>query len=113
MPSTYHERRLPHWQPEGVDVFVTWRLAGSLPSDRPILTGPTAGKAFVAMDRELAKAATGPKWLIDGRIAQVVVDALLYAERTLHMYDLHSWLIIPNNVHILIHPHGELTRIMK
>ena len=27
---TYYERNLPHWQPEGAALFVTWRLHGSL-----------------------------------------------------------------------------------
>jgi len=41
MSSNYYERRLPHWQPKGVDLFITWRLHGSLPPDRPILVGPS------------------------------------------------------------------------
>jgi putative transposase len=113
MSSTYHERRLPHWQPEGADLFVTWRLHGCLPADRPILIGSTAGKVFVAMDRELAKASIGPKWLADRRVAQVVADTLLYGEQQLHLYDLHAWVIMPDHVHILIQPHADLSQIMK
>jgi REP element-mobilizing transposase RayT len=29
---TYYERNLPHWQPEGKPLFITWRLWGSLPA---------------------------------------------------------------------------------
>jgi hypothetical protein len=28
----YYERQLPHWQPEEAWLFVSWRLAGSLPA---------------------------------------------------------------------------------
>src|ERR1022692_4643065 len=28
---SYYERNLPHWQPEGAALFLTWRLHGSLP----------------------------------------------------------------------------------
>jgi hypothetical protein len=28
----YDERNLPHWLPEGKNLFVTWRLYGSLPA---------------------------------------------------------------------------------
>lgn len=28
----YYERNLPHWQPDGSALFMTWRLHGSLPS---------------------------------------------------------------------------------
>jgi hypothetical protein len=28
----YYERNLPHWLPPGSDIFLTFRLAGSLPA---------------------------------------------------------------------------------
>jgi hypothetical protein len=28
----YYERNPPHWLPEGKNLFVTWRLYGSLPA---------------------------------------------------------------------------------
>lgn len=111
--SEYYQRRLPHWQPEGADVFVTWRLHGTLPHEHGLFIGPSAGHVFVAMDRELGRAATGPRWLEGERIAQCVVDALKYGERELKLYDLHTWVVMANHVHVLIHPHAELARITK
>lgn len=32
----YYRRNLPHWQPEGADYFITFRLAGSLPKQAVI-----------------------------------------------------------------------------
>jgi hypothetical protein len=60
---SYHERRLPHWHPEGIPLFVTWRLHGSLPRNRFPPPGTSAGKAFVWMDRYLDQASFGPTWL--------------------------------------------------
>jgi hypothetical protein len=74
---TYHERRLPHWDVVGQPLFVTFRLHGSLPAGR--LFAPdtvTNGKAFVAMDRLLDCAATGPRHLSNPAIAAVVVSCL-------------------------------------
>jgi hypothetical protein len=36
---TYYERALPHWQPEGAALFLTWRLHGSLPKEYFEATG--------------------------------------------------------------------------
>jgi putative transposase len=108
---SYHKRRLPHWQPEGAALFITWRLYGSLPHVPGILIGPAAGKAFVAIDRELAQAATGPHWLGEARIAQCVIEALKYGETNLCLYDLGAWVIMINHVHLLIQPKTGLSRI--
>jgi putative transposase len=110
---TYYERHLPHWQPEDAALFITWRLHGSLPRTVHILKNQSAGKAFVAMDRELDKAATGPRWLQDERVAQCVADALQYGEKQLGLYALQAWVLMVNHVHILIDPKAKLQRITK
>ncbi|SPE31544.1 conserved hypothetical protein [Candidatus Sulfopaludibacter sp. SbA3] len=94
---SYTYRHLPHWIPEEVDVFVTWRLAGSLP----------------CKDEELDRDVTGPRWLQGARIAQMIADALLFGEKTRHLYDLHAWVIMPNHVHIILRPRGELASILR
>jgi putative transposase len=109
----YTERHLPHWQPEGVAVFVTWRLYGSLPRSVAVLRDQAAGKQFVAFDRELDRATTGPLWLADERVAQCVLDALRFGENELHLYRLRAWVLMSNHVHILIYPDADLSRITK
>jgi hypothetical protein len=59
------------------------------------------------MDRELDKAATGPRWLLDERCAAG------YGEQPLGLYDLRAWVLMVNHVHILIDPRAELSRITK
>jgi putative transposase len=110
---TYDERHLPHWQPEDAALFVTWRLYGSFPRIVHVLKPQTAGKAFVAMDRELDKAATGPRWLPDERVAQCVADALQYGEKELGLYELEAWVLMVNHVHILIDPRAKLQKITR
>ena len=70
MPAHYHERHIPHGQPEGVALFVTWRLYGSLPREItfPTSTDASAGRRFAAVDKILARTAyaipgrTGAFW---------------------------------------------------
>jgi REP element-mobilizing transposase RayT len=110
---SYSERHLPHWQPEGAVIFITWRLHGSLPKSADIPKNLPAGKAFVAIDRELDSAAIGPRWLQDERVAMIVVAALRYGALQLGLYDLRAWVLMTNHVHILIDPHAPLSRITK
>jgi putative transposase len=110
---TYYERHLPHWQPEDAALFITWRLHGSFPRTVEISQNQSAGAAFAAMDRELDRAATGPRWLLDERVARCVADALRYGARTLGLYELIAWVLMVNHVHILIYPEARLSRITK
>ena len=85
----YYERHLPHWQPEGAALFVTWRLYGSLPNTEVRGSEPRKN-TFETVDRELDLATAGPLWLKDERVAQCVVDALRYGERELGLYELQA-----------------------
>ena len=63
-----YERRLPHWELTGHPLFVTFRLKDSLPPNRVFPPESlTTGKAFLAMDRLLDSARTGPLSLADAR----------------------------------------------
>jgi REP element-mobilizing transposase RayT len=110
---SYSERHLPDWQPEDAALFITWRPHGSLPRIPAPTEYQPGGKAFAAIDRELDKAATGPRWLLDERVAKCVVDALKYGQDNLHLYELRAWVLMVNHVHILIYPEAELSRITK
>ena len=99
-----YRRKLPHLQPEDFWLFLTWRLWGSLP---PLLVPtryPTAGQAFVAEDRVLARQRSGPLWLRDARIAGLVAETILAGESERRLYELCAWVVMPNHVHMLILP---------
>jgi len=107
----YYERRLPHWDPEDAAMFITWRLHGSFPAPPPEWDRLPPGKRFVAEDDALAHLSTGPHYLKDARIAEVVANSLKYGADTLRLYDLRAWVIMSNHVHILIDPCASLPRI--
>jgi REP element-mobilizing transposase RayT len=83
----FYRRHLPHWIPDNTTLFVSWRLKGSLP-----------GKF------------SGPTWLLDDRVAQIVAEAILHGDSV--RYRLHAWVIMPNNVHAVFDPLMELPAIM-
>ena len=103
----HYQRRLPHFDVIDQPLFVTFRLHGSLPASRvfPPAGIESAGKAFVAVDRLLDASATGPLVLRRPEIAEMVVAALWHGERELHRYQLHSFVVMPNHVHLLATPH--------
>jgi len=101
---TFHRRRLPYWQPPDADFFVTWRLYGSLPrSPQPVQRGP-AGAAFVAVDQQLDRAASGPLWLKNAEVAECVSRILLSGMSEWRLYELFAWVVMANHVHVLLRP---------
>lgn len=116
-----YRRNLPHWHPEGKVLFVTWRLYGSLPpglrpqrgTAQPRVAVPRgmAGRDFVRIDRVLDRAASGPLWLKEPRIAREVVDTMKRGDTELGHYDLLAYVVMANHVHILLQPKAPLSRI--
>lgn len=111
---SYYERTLPHWQPEGRAIFLTWRLSGSLPKKvlEALKASKTAemGRRFREFDFELDKGASGPLWLKEQRIAALVVRAICdSASKGV----VHAWVIMPNHVHMLIEPCVPMAEITK
>ena len=97
----FYRRNLPHWHPPGAAIFLTYQLEGSLPRsarERLAATSSTLlereaaradedndqrkarhnKKLFAMLDRMLDKAESGPLWLKDPRIADIVESALLH-----------------------------------
>src|ERR1039457_1089386 len=120
----FTRRHLPHWIPEETAVFVTWRLAGSLPCpaetfgwDRPspfvvCQAWPKHGRMTDDINRSSVPP-FGPMWLQDPRVAGVVVNALLYGEMVRRFYQLHAWVVMPNHVHGIFQPHTAMPTIMR
>lgn len=100
----FHQRRLPHWQPENADYFVTWRLAGSPSPGRKLL--------FRESDAAMDRVDSGPRWLLDHRVAQIVQDALIYGAEVRQDYDLDAWAIMPNHVHVVFTPKRPLAEVL-
>jgi REP-associated tyrosine transposase len=114
---TYYARNLPHWHPPGKDIFISWRLFGSLPANfvrslRPASARST-GKQFRAMDAELDTALLGPLWLKDPRVANCVVETIRSGEKEWDYYRLHAYVVMANHVHILIEPNVSPAKITQ
>ncbi len=110
---SYYHRVLPHWDPDGAFLFVTWRLFGSLPRTANGNSAVSPGRAFVLMDRQLDRAGFGPVWLRDTRIARSIVEALRFAQDELRLCELRSYVVMPNHVHVLLRPNVPLARVTK
>jgi len=103
MSETF-ERRLPHLYEVGQPLFVTWRLRGSLPRRRWFPEDLPSGQAFVAMDRILDAAESGPRYLARPEIALMMTDAIRYRDYELKHYALHAFVVMANHVHLLVTP---------
>ena len=127
--KVFYRRRLPHWQPPGATVFLTYRLFGSLPKavlerlalqrDQLLKASPVEGepprdralregkRLFQLLDQSLDEQAAGgdsatPRWLGRNDVAQWVRRGLRFGEGT--RYREHRYVILPNHVHWLIEP---------
>ena len=74
---------------------------------------PTAGHAFVAQDRALERHSSGPLWLKEARIADLVATAIDVGARERNFYELSAWVVMPNHVHLLILPHVPVPVLMR
>lgn len=113
--TVFHRRRLPHYHAIGQPTFLTWRLHGSLPRNRrfPAASTSSSGRAFLALDRVLDTANTGPLFLRIPDIASLIVDALLYRDSYLKQYELHAYAVMPNHVHLLIRPLVQVSQLTQ
>ncbi len=113
----HYKRHLPHRQPPGQAIFLTWRLHGSLPGSvirdlkNPKFSDP--GKQFHHADCYLDTASSGPLWLKEPRIAQLVVTALQFGATEQKRYQLHAYVVMANHVHMLLTPWTPLRRITQ
>jgi putative transposase len=110
---TEYQRKLPHFHPDDAWLFITWRLWGSMPTKPDRAIHSTPGQAFAAQDRILDRRSTGPRWLLDPRIADLVAEAILIGERERRFYDLGAWSVMPNHAHLLILPAVPVQVLMR
>ena len=111
---TFYRRHLPHWEPPGQDLFITWRLFGSLPATfRPHNAARTDGKQFVCFDRELDRACIGPLWLTDPKVAEAAFRELCVAHQCKKLFRLRAYVLMANHVHSLVSPLAPLSKITQ
>ena len=137
LDPSFYRRRLPHWQPENGTFFVTTRLAGSLPKKVIIelkkshelkkkelratgLKGKQLKEAlskcselyFGKFDHLLDDANSGPTWLQEKAIANIVKNSFHFFDKD--RYELICYTIMSNHVHLILHGlDRKLFRVMQ
>ena len=82
-----------------------------MPRKQPeILTAKNTGR--LAPERR-GRVSSGPFWLADPRVAEVVENTLLYGDAGRGLYSLRAWAIMPNHLHIVLEPLVVLPDIMR
>jgi REP element-mobilizing transposase RayT len=121
-----YRRNLPHIQPPGATLFITFRLAGTLPAaalerlqaqleeakrqtakiedetKRARAAYRLQRRHFGRWDAYLDRAASGPTWLGDKQIAQIVARAIHHYDDD--RYETDVYCIMPNHVHLVLRP---------
>lgn len=137
----YYRRNLPHVQPRGATFLVNFRLVDSLPAQvverltaeanqsegklaairdpkqKCSLRDEQQRKLFAKWDDELHKSRSGPFWLKDDRIAEIIAASIRYHDGK--WFDVEAYCIMPNHVHLVLTPYEtsetadySLTKIM-
>ena len=110
---TFYKRHLPYWSPPDTDIFITWRLCGSLPARIGSLEKiESAGEAFAKYDHALDSGKVGPLWLKNPDIAASVVEALTKAHSR-NIFRLHAYVLMANHVHVLVTPQSPIAQITQ
>ena len=120
----FHQRRLPHLTPPGETLFLTFRLAGSLPrhlvrqlweqqqAEEAALRGAGLSAAALAdaryrlqrayfgkFDGLLDSSVTGPDWLRQPAVAHLVAGELMMQEE--QGFQVLAYALMPNHVHVV------------
>ena len=118
------QHRLPHWQQDDVWVFVTWRLADSLPKSKLdkwteeksiwLVLHPEPWDEKTENEYHERFSCQIDAWLDEDsgscllkkhENAKIVSDALCYFDG--QRYQLASFVVMPNHVHVLFRPFKE------
>jgi len=126
----FYERNLPHYQPPGATLFVTSRLAGSLPThviqqlreeaerrkvalarienleERANARYDEQRRYFGKFDKLLDTCSTGPFWLRNPEVARIVTESLNY--RNGKVFTLDAYSIMSNHFHLVFKPLPKL-----
>ncbi len=100
----HYRRFLPHIHPPGAALFLTMRLAGSLPKAvaDELLEAPLDHRQhFARFEAQLETGGFGPTWLAQPAVSGLVV-AGLHGQHANGHYDLLAACAMPNHLHLVL-----------
>lgn len=106
----YSRGYLPHFDDSERIQFITFRLSDSMPREvldcyqEQLEQGLITEHARLKKMEDYLDTGHGACWLRQPRIGQLVESALLHGDG--ERYQLISWCVMPNHVHVLIEPLG-------
>ena len=124
-----YERHLPHRFPPDAAIFLTFRLADTLPRQliarlheetalrancgdiTPEQLYAEQKKYFGRFDHLLNQADYGPTWLAQPAIATLIAQSLHYFDGK--AYDLLCYCLMPNHVHVVVGTWSEAPPLIK
>jgi|GEM_PF-2358698 len=93
-------------------MFLTWTLQDSLPPNRAFSDGTDlVWQDFTTVDQLLGEARSGPLYLRQREIATMVARTIVAFGAVEHLYDLHSYVVMSNHVHLLLTPRTALPKL--
>ncbi len=122
----FYRRHLPHIQPPGATIFVTFRLVNSIPAhvmhhllteakETDIIVGQIRNleerkqrayleqrRLFGKWDKALHTPEAGPTWLQHSEVAALVAASIHF--RDSKSYELEAFCIMPNHLHLVFTP---------
>jgi REP element-mobilizing transposase RayT len=99
----WHKRKnLPHFHSNEVLQFITFKLIDSVPRGFVSNTKVLSKQEIRHKIEKCLDAGYGSCYLKDPNVAKIIQDSLLYHNGS--KYDLISWVIMPNHVHLLVRP---------
>jgi putative transposase len=122
----YYHRNLPHYQPRGGTLFITFRLADSLPVDvikelkiqkensefriqnisdqaiRKRISDEESRRAFGKWDDALHKSKFGLSFLGEDKIAEIVANSIKFHDGD--WFRVEAYCIMPNHLHLVLSP---------
>lgn len=112
--SPFFRLHTPEASDDGQPVFLTWILQGSLPEKSVLPTvAPPIWQSFATVDRFLDEARTGPLYLRQREVAAQVLETIIWCGKGLGQYDLHSYVVMANHIHLLLTPLVDLAKLTE